>query len=140
MNPLLQLLQQRPMIFVHMLAALAAIAIGAVLLWARKGTVNHRVLGWTWVGAMAVAASTALFIHGGGMPNIAGFSPIHALVPVVAFLLPVGVARARRGAVVAHRRMMQGLYFGACVVAGAFTLLPGRFLGQLVWGQWLGWV
>jgi hypothetical protein len=23
-------------------------------------------------------------------------------------------------------------------VAGAFTLLPGRFLGQLVWGQWLG--
>jgi uncharacterized membrane protein len=29
-------------------------------------------------------------------------------------------------------------YFGACVAAGAFTLLPGRILGQLVWGQWLG--
>jgi hypothetical protein len=24
------------------------------------------------------------------------------------------------------------------VVAGAFTLLPSRFLGNLVWGQWLG--
>jgi hypothetical protein len=24
------------------------------------------------------------------------------------------------------------------VVAGAFTLLPGRYLGHWVWGQWLG--
>jgi uncharacterized membrane protein len=30
---------------------------------------------------------------------------------------------------------MQGLYFGACVVAGAFTLLPQRYLGSLLWGQ-----
>ena len=33
---------------------------------------------------------------------------------------------------------MQGLYVGACLVAGVFTLLPGRFLGNLVLGQWLG--
>jgi uncharacterized membrane protein len=30
---------------------------------------------------------------------------------------------------------MQWLYFNACIVAGAFTLLPGRLLGQWVWGQ-----
>ena len=29
---------------------------------------------------------------------------------------------------------MTGLYIGACVVAGLFTLLPGRFLGSLLWG------
>lgn len=39
-----------------------------------------------------------------------------------------------------HRKAMRGLYWQACVGAGVFTLLPGRFLGQLVWGQWLGWV
>jgi uncharacterized membrane protein len=33
-----------------------------------------------------------------------------------------------------HRKVMQRLYFGACVVAGAFTLLPQRYLGQVVWG------
>jgi uncharacterized membrane protein len=33
---------------------------------------------------------------------------------------------------------MRGLYFGACVVAGVFTLLPGRYLGGLLWKQWLG--
>ena len=29
---------------------------------------------------------------------------------------------------------MQRLYIGACVIAGLFTLLPGRFLGSLLWG------
>lgn len=35
---------------------------------------------------------------------------------------------------------MQRLYVGACLVAGAFTLLPQRYLGELVLGQWLGLV
>ena len=43
-----------------------------------------------------------------------------------------------RGNVAGHRKTMLGLYLGACVGAGAFTLLPQRYLGQLVWGQWLG--
>ena len=28
----------------------------------------------------------------------------------------------------------RGIYIGGCVVAGLFTLLPGRFLGSLLWG------
>jgi uncharacterized membrane protein len=42
--------------------------------------------------------------------------------------------------IVGHRKTMQSLYLGACVIAGAFTLLPNRYLGQLIWGQWLGWI
>jgi uncharacterized membrane protein len=30
---------------------------------------------------------------------------------------------------------MRGPFFGACVLAGLFTLLPGRFLGRLLWQQ-----
>jgi len=41
---------------------------------------------------------------------------------------------------VGHRKTMQFLYWGACIIAGAFTLLPNRYLGQLIWGQWLGWL
>jgi uncharacterized membrane protein len=33
---------------------------------------------------------------------------------------------------------MVWLYVSACLVAGAFTLLPSRYLGGLVWHQWLG--
>lgn len=28
---------------------------------------------------------------------------------------------------------MRGLYMGGLVIAGAFTLLPGRLLGNLLW-------
>jgi uncharacterized membrane protein len=30
---------------------------------------------------------------------------------------------------------MQKLYWGACVVAGVFTLLPERLIGHLLWTQ-----
>ena len=38
------------------------------------------------------------------------------------------------------RRTMISLYITACLITGAFTLLPQRLLGQTVWGQWLGWL
>ena len=38
-----------------------------------------------------------------------------------------------------HRITMQSLYIGACVIAGGFTLLPSRYLGNLLWREWLGW-
>jgi uncharacterized membrane protein len=34
----------------------------------------------------------------------------------------------------AHRRLAIGLYIGALGITGAFTLLPYRLLGRLVWG------
>lgn len=41
---------------------------------------------------------------------------------------------ARRN-IAGHRKAMQRVYFGACVVAGAFTLLPDRLLGHSLWTQ-----
>jgi uncharacterized membrane protein len=35
---------------------------------------------------------------------------------------------------------MQATYISACIVAGGFTLLPSRYLGQMLWGQWLSLV
>jgi uncharacterized membrane protein len=32
---------------------------------------------------------------------------------------------------------MQRLYFQACIGAGLFTLLPSRYLGDLLWHQTL---
>jgi uncharacterized membrane protein len=45
-----------------------------------------------------------------------------------------------RGNISMHRKSMQRLYLGACVTAGLFTLLPRRYLGDLVLNQWLGLV
>ena len=60
------------------------------------------------------------------------------MAALTAVLLPRGIWQARQGLVQAHRNTMRRLFYGACVLAGAFTLLPGRFLGDLVWKQGLG--
>jgi uncharacterized membrane protein len=129
MNQLSTLLAAQPLLAVHVVGALAAVPIGAVLLWGRKGSVNHRVLGWAWVLAMAAAALSSVGLGGGGIPHFAGFSPIHLLTLLVLVSLPLGVMHARRHRVTAHRKTMTSIYIGGCIVAGLFTLLPGRLLG-----------
>ena len=135
-------MQMSPVIAVHMTAALAAVALGPIALWARKGREQHpklhRAFGYAWVSMMLVTALSAVFIRDFRLPNIAGYTPIHLLVPVTLVGLFGAFWFLARGNVNAHRKVMTRLYFGACVVAGGFTLLPNRFLGQLIWGQWLG--
>ena len=141
MDTISQLVTTRPMVALHIFAMLGAVALGAMLLLRRKGTIDHRRLGWAWVVLIGIAGATGMFIHGSSaMPRWNGWSPIHLLVPMVATLVPIGILAVRRGNVRAHRKTMTGLYVGACVIAGAFTLLPGRVLGNLVWKQWLGMI
>lgn len=49
-------------------------------------------------------------------------------------MLPLGVWYAHRHRVVDHRRVMIGLFSGALVIAGLFTLLPGRIMHAVVFG------
>lgn len=136
MNTLTRLLEHDPVVFLHLAGALTALALGAVLLWRRKGTPSHRALGWVWVGAMGTAVVSSAFIRSTFPFSLFGFSPIHLLTVFVAIQLPRGVWYARQGRVEAHRKTMRGMYIGGCVVAGLFTLMPGRFLGQQLLRVW----
>ena len=131
-----------PVIAIHMTASLGALLIGPVAIWARRGQTTrpilHRAAGYAWVTLMVVSAISALFIRDYQLPNLWGYSPIHLLVPVTLVGLTMAFVFLARRNLVAHRKTMQSLYWQACVGAGVFTLLPSRFLGQLVWGQWLG--
>lgn len=131
-----------PLIAVHMTAALLAIATGPVALWARKGAIQrpklHRAFGYAWVTLMVITAVSALFIKAEIMPLVAGMGPIHVLSFATLGGLILSFWYLSKGNIAGHRKTMQGLYIGACLVAGAFTLLPGRFLGDLLWVQWLG--
>jgi uncharacterized membrane protein len=128
-----------PVIAVHMTAAIAAVVLGPVALWARRGRTQHprlhRASGYAWVTLMIVTALSALFIQNRHSFNIGGFTWIHLLVPVTLLMLVGSFWRLFQRDIVGHRALMQRLYFGACVVAGAFTLLPQRYLGQLLWTQ-----
>ena len=134
MNALLGLMQRHPLIFFHLVTAIGALLLGAFMLLRRKGTRSHRLLGWTWVALMGSTALASAFIRDDRLPNLWGYTPIHLFTLSVALLLPRAIFYIRRGNVRGHRKTMTGLYLGACVVAGLFTLLPGRFLGSLLWG------
>lgn len=130
----------KPAVQWHLLAALGALLLGPMALWARKGSRLHRMAGYLWVLLMLAAALSSLFIRNLGTPWLAGFGPIHGLTVFTLGGLALAIAAAWRRNISAHRRTMKGLYIGGCLVAGGFTLLPGRFLGQLLWSQTLGWV
>jgi len=133
-----------PLIAVHLTAALLALATGPVALWARKGHTQrprlHRAFGYAWVAFMLLTAGSAFFIRDYRLPNLGGFTFIHLLIPLTLGALFVAFRALARGNLRQHRMAMQRLYFSACVLAGSLTLLPNRYLGQMLWGQWLGWL
>ncbi|HRK18112.1 MAG TPA: DUF2306 domain-containing protein [Hyphomicrobiaceae bacterium] len=121
-----------PAIQIHTLAALGAFLTGGVQLWRPKGGPSHRTLGWIWVGLMAVVAASAFWIH--EIRLWGQWSPIHLLSIAVLIQLPLAVYAARRHKISAHKRTMTGLYLGALIIAGLFTLMPGRILGRMIFG------
>ena len=137
-------MQMTPLIAVHMSAAITAVVLGPFALWARLGRITrprlHRALGYAWVTCMIAAALSAVFIRDFGLLNFQGYTPIHLLTPVTLLSLYKAFFYLHQGNIQGHRKTMQSLYLGACIVAGAFTLLPGRYLGHLIWSNWLGWV
>ena len=115
-------------ITIHLAAALAALVLGAALFLRPKGTFSHRMLGRTWVALMLVTAISTWWIRTNG-----SFSWIHGLSVFVLFALAGAVYYAVTGRISAHKRTMQGIFFGGLIVAGAFTLMPQRLLGHMVW-------
>lgn len=114
---------------IHTILALAAFVLGAVQFALPKGTGPHRAIGYVWVGLMMTVAGSSLFITA---LNPGNYSPIHLLSVFVLITAPRAVLKARRGDIAGHRRSMGALFFLALLVAGAFTLLPGRILYRVV--------
>ena len=127
-----------PAILVHLVLAGGALALGPVALLARKGSRLHRAFGYAWVTLMIGAAASAVFVRRFSGLNFAGFTPIHLFVIVTVVGIGGALWAIARRDVQRHRQAMWGTYVGACVVAGAFALLPGRYLGDLLWHHALG--
>jgi uncharacterized membrane protein len=130
-------MQLTPTIAIHMSLALSATALGPMALWARMSVRPypklHRAFGYAWVTCMLGAGVSGLFIRDFRLPNLWGYTPIHLLIPLTFYSLYRAFRFLAQGNITGHRKTMQWLYGLACVVTGAFTLLPGRLLGQWLW-------
>ncbi|HEY6703596.1 MAG TPA: DUF2306 domain-containing protein [Xanthobacteraceae bacterium] len=127
------LLNAEPAIQLHAFTAMAAFALGAVQLSAPKGTLPHRTAGWIWVALMVIVAVSSFFIH--DLRIWDAWSPIHLLSVFTLAMLPLAVMHARRHRVDRHRRAMIAVFVGALVIAGLFTLAPGRIMHAVVFAN-----
>jgi uncharacterized membrane protein len=116
----------------HAYAAMAAFALGVVQLAGVKGTTRHRALGYTWVALMLVVALSSFWIH--DMRVWGPWSPIHLLSIMALVMLPLAIYFARIHRVRGHKLTMLGLFAGALVIAGIFTLVPGRIMHKVLFG------
>jgi uncharacterized membrane protein len=118
-----------PAVIAHLVTVLAALPIGVSQLLLPKGTIRHRAVGYVWCALMTVTALFSFAIH---TINPHGLSPIHLFSVLTLVLVPVIIYRARKGQVSRHQRAVLGLIIGGLIIAGLFTFIPGRALGDLV--------
>ena len=117
---------------VHAIMAMIAVILGGIQLSMKKGGTIHKLLGRIWVGIMMFVAISSFFIH--EIKLWGAYSPIHLLSLWTIFILGVGIYYVRVGNIKRHKQTMITLYFFALIVAGFFTLYPGRNMHQILIG------
>ena len=119
--------------YAHLATIVPAFLIGTVLLFMRKGTPVHRLLGRIYMPLMLVTATITLFMPALVGPQLLGhFGFIHGFSLLVFYSVPTAYVNARRGNIAAHRGAMIGLYVGGILIAGSFALMPGRLLHEWI--------
>jgi uncharacterized membrane protein len=113
-------------ILAHVGVGLTAVVLGGVVLARRKGTPTHRVWGRVWVALMYFVAIGSFWIQSDGH-----LSWIHGLSAMMIVTLTFSLWAIKSGHVRGHRIAMKCAYVGLCVTA-AFTFLPYRLMGQLI--------
>ena len=123
-------------IYIHAVLALLAVPLGLYILITKKGTNQHRILGRTWAIILVIVSLTAVFIQA---INPGQYSLIHLLIPWTLGSLIYSVWNIKQFKKTkiekykyAHMYSMIGVYVGALLLAGAFTLMPGRFFHALI--------
>ena len=116
----------------HAVAAMAAIILGGVQFYMKKGGILHKLIGRTWIGLMIVVSVSSFFIH--KIELWGAYSPIHLLSVWTIFSLGLAIYYVRVGNIKRHKQVMIALYGLALLLTGLFTLMPGRVMHQIVFG------
>ena len=126
---------QMTLIYGHLATVLPAAVLGAWLLLRPKGSPMHRLLGKAYMSLMLVTALITLFIEAQVGPQfLSHFGAIHLLSVLVIYSVPRAYFAAKAGDDRTHRSNMLGVYLGGILIAGAFTLVPGRYLNGMLFG------
>ncbi len=121
-----------PFIQAHVIGAVSALGLGAVLLAWRKGRTFHRVMGWVWVLLVGGATLSSAFIMN---PDTGTYSWIHTMTVVTGVALPAAVYFAKRRNVRMHSRLMMFVYFAIVMGAAFLAFIPDRLMWRVFFGS-----
>jgi uncharacterized membrane protein len=123
------------LMYLHLATVLPAFALGTGMMLMTKGTPLHKALGKIYMVLMLSTGLITLAMPAKIGPTLLGhFGMLHGFSLLTLKAVPTAYLAARRGDIKKHRRNMIGLYVGGILLAGAFTLLPGRFLHHVLFG------
>lgn len=115
--------------YIHLATVLLAFTLGTFLLFEKKGTGLHRLIGKYFMVLMLVTAIVALFMPAQiGSKFLGHFGFIHLFCLLVLYSVPSAYFAVRKGNLVKHRANLIGVYVGDILIAGAFAFMPGRLL------------
>ena len=117
---------------IHAVAAMAAVILGGLQFYMKKGGILHKLIGRTWIGLMIVVSVSSFFIH--KIELWGAYSPIHLLSVWTIFSLGLAIYYVRVGNIKRHKQVIIALYGLALLLTGLFTLMPGRVMHQIVFG------
>jgi uncharacterized membrane protein len=133
----------------HAFSAIGALVVGAAQLFAPKGTIPHRAVGWLWVFLVSLMIFTAFFNH--DVLSFGPFSPkvccrdflcslgsvrcgsIHILSVFVLLFVPYAILQARLRNTGYHRLAMI-ILMTIMVLGAGFTFFPTRIMHAVALG------
>ncbi|MCL7764995.1 DUF2306 domain-containing protein [Polaribacter sp. Z014] len=129
-------MEYKYLMYSHLITVIPCIFMGAYLLALRKGTPFHKLLGKIYMSLMMITAIITLFMPAYVGPQLLNhFGYIHLFSFLTIYSVPTAIFAVKKGQIKKHKLKMIFLYFGAIVIAGGFTLTPGRFLHTFFFGS-----
>jgi uncharacterized membrane protein len=118
----------------HIGAAVVVAGLTPFQFWIwRKGSLPHRASGIVWMAAMLVVAGSSFWITSTFPKQVFGFGPIHLLSILAFYSVATAILHARAHRIRAHQMTLLFLTIGFWI-AGAFTLVPSRLIGRVLFG------
>ncbi|WP_026210686.1 DUF2306 domain-containing protein [Flexithrix dorotheae] len=123
------------LMYLHLITVIPCFIIGTLLLLIKKGTGIHKKFGWVYKILMVITAFITLFMPAQVGPRFLNhFGWIHGFSFLAIYTVPTAYMALKKGDIKSHKRKMIILYFGAIIIAGGFTFMPGRYLYEVFFG------
>ena len=119
---------------IHLFSIAPCVPLGFYLIVvSKKGSNLHKLWGKVYALLIFFSSLISLFLEAHVGPTwLDHFGYIHLLSALTIATVPYSLWQLKIGRLVSHKRSMQFLHWTGLMIAGAFTLYPGRYLHGLI--------